>query len=429
MSAFIKSEKDEKVWSRAKSLVHKQYPDISEDSDNFWKLDNSVYHKIKVGTSGKTIRKTAFDGPGFGDTGQPLRGMDEFTDFTMPVSQRTKDYANGEAYKHTDEYRKINKALTDIHTQYPALSAEFKAKRNKPIEGPINPFYYYYAAHSQPTRYWGDHLGTVHFSGDPVNVRTDIIYNQGNNVDPLTGRPRTREEIFRNQLALYRAKQAARKKGWGNLRPDSPFAVSKAFLANRDYYIPFPLKMYFPGLAKDVTAMPASFYARDVEDGFAGNPSTAQYDLILDEVSEGGRDPFRAFSVGNANTPGALGFGDLVNWRSSDVVMHEGVPGVGHKYTITPKGASSIYLKGLSADDSEIAGRSWRAANEDKRKLLLNSGNESLYSYYDPQHRESTYNYYADPSELNGLNSRLQLLLSRYGYDTDRFELEPGESA
>ena len=56
MPAFIKSEKDEKVWSRAKSLVHKQYPDISEDSDNFWKLANSVYHKIRKGAG---VQKSA----------------------------------------------------------------------------------------------------------------------------------------------------------------------------------------------------------------------------------------------------------------------------------------------------------------------------------------------------------------------------------
>ena len=429
MPAFIKSEKDEKIWSKAKSLAHKSYPDLSEDNEDFWKVTNSIYHKIKGGSAGKTIRKEAFDG--FRFDGQPLRGMDQFTDFTMPVSQQTKDYTNGEAYKHTDEYRKINKALTDIHTQYPALSADLKVdpkNRNKPIEGPVNPFYYYKASR-QPIQ-WGEKFGIVSFTGDPVNVRTDIIYNQGNNADPLTGKPRTREEIFRNQQALYRAKQAERKRGWGNLRPDSTFAVPKAFLANQDYYIPFPHKMYFPEYGKDVTTMPAGELASGVMEGFTGNPNIARYELFQGSVrnGEGVIKPFRAYSWGNADKLGGLAFSDIVNWKSSDTLNHEGLPGTGHKDTTTPKGKASIYLNGLSADDSEKTGRAWRAQNGDKQKTLLSTRNGSAYTYYEPKHPESTLSYYTDPNELNGLNSRIQLLLSRMGYDTDRFELEPGKA-
>lgn len=59
MPAFIKSEKDEKVWSRAKSIVHKNYPDMSETDEDFWKVTNSIYHRIK----GSGVHKVAGDKP------------------------------------------------------------------------------------------------------------------------------------------------------------------------------------------------------------------------------------------------------------------------------------------------------------------------------------------------------------------------------
>ena len=72
MPAFIKTQKDEKIWSRAKSLAHKSYPDLSEDNEDFWKLTNSIYHKIRnVGG----VRKNADDGQNiFGATIAKLRG-------------------------------------------------------------------------------------------------------------------------------------------------------------------------------------------------------------------------------------------------------------------------------------------------------------------------------------------------------------------
>lgn len=47
MPAFVK---DEKAWADAKAAVHKQYPKLTEDDDRFWKLCNTVYHKMVGGT-------------------------------------------------------------------------------------------------------------------------------------------------------------------------------------------------------------------------------------------------------------------------------------------------------------------------------------------------------------------------------------------
>lgn len=58
MPAFIKTQKDEKIWSRAKSLTHKSYPDLSEDNEDFWKVTNSIYHKIR---NNNGVRKSAAD--------------------------------------------------------------------------------------------------------------------------------------------------------------------------------------------------------------------------------------------------------------------------------------------------------------------------------------------------------------------------------
>lgn len=46
MPAFIKTEKDEKNWQRAKSIVRKGYPGIEEKSEKFWKLVNHIYFCI-----------------------------------------------------------------------------------------------------------------------------------------------------------------------------------------------------------------------------------------------------------------------------------------------------------------------------------------------------------------------------------------------
>ncbi|HPV97912.1 MAG TPA: hypothetical protein PLZ78_08810 [Spirochaetota bacterium] len=37
---------DEKAWSRAKSQVRKEYPDLSEKDKKFWKLCMGIYKNI-----------------------------------------------------------------------------------------------------------------------------------------------------------------------------------------------------------------------------------------------------------------------------------------------------------------------------------------------------------------------------------------------
>lgn len=46
MPAFIKTEKDEEVWQKARQRVDDEY-DYSEQGENYWKLVNSIYHKMK----------------------------------------------------------------------------------------------------------------------------------------------------------------------------------------------------------------------------------------------------------------------------------------------------------------------------------------------------------------------------------------------
>ena len=43
MPAFIKTEKDEEVWQKARQRVDDEY-DYSEQGENYWKLVNSIYH-------------------------------------------------------------------------------------------------------------------------------------------------------------------------------------------------------------------------------------------------------------------------------------------------------------------------------------------------------------------------------------------------
>lgn len=40
------AEVDEEKWGQAKAAVRKQYPDIDEEDDRFWKLTSSIYHKM-----------------------------------------------------------------------------------------------------------------------------------------------------------------------------------------------------------------------------------------------------------------------------------------------------------------------------------------------------------------------------------------------
>ena len=57
-SNLVKSEADEKLWSKAKATARKQYPNISEDSARFWKIVTSIYKKMKgVTTKGSIVNE------------------------------------------------------------------------------------------------------------------------------------------------------------------------------------------------------------------------------------------------------------------------------------------------------------------------------------------------------------------------------------
>ena len=46
MPAFIKTQRDEAIWAKAKSIAKNQYPDITEDDEDFWKITTGIYKKI-----------------------------------------------------------------------------------------------------------------------------------------------------------------------------------------------------------------------------------------------------------------------------------------------------------------------------------------------------------------------------------------------
>lgn len=47
MPNVVKTKKDEQLWRRAKALVHKQYPDLKETEDRFWKLAQTIFRNMK----------------------------------------------------------------------------------------------------------------------------------------------------------------------------------------------------------------------------------------------------------------------------------------------------------------------------------------------------------------------------------------------
>jgi outer membrane protein assembly factor BamD (BamD/ComL family) len=38
---------DEAAWDRAKRMVHKQYPNLSESDDAFWRIHSKLYDQMK----------------------------------------------------------------------------------------------------------------------------------------------------------------------------------------------------------------------------------------------------------------------------------------------------------------------------------------------------------------------------------------------
>ena len=73
MPAFIKTQKDEKIWSKAKSIAKNQYPDMPEDDETYWKITTAIYKKIRGNDkpTTPTMTKTAGDvAVGYGTPGQ-----------------------------------------------------------------------------------------------------------------------------------------------------------------------------------------------------------------------------------------------------------------------------------------------------------------------------------------------------------------------
>jgi DnaJ-class molecular chaperone len=50
-SNLVKTKSDEAAWERAKRATHKQYPDLSEDSDRFWKICTTIFNSMQGGSS------------------------------------------------------------------------------------------------------------------------------------------------------------------------------------------------------------------------------------------------------------------------------------------------------------------------------------------------------------------------------------------
>jgi len=46
---LVKTKADEKLWEKAKAKVRKEYPKLTEDDDEFWKIVVSIFKNMKGG--------------------------------------------------------------------------------------------------------------------------------------------------------------------------------------------------------------------------------------------------------------------------------------------------------------------------------------------------------------------------------------------
>ena len=59
-AGVVKTQRDEQKWKKAKGIIKRQYPSLSEESDNFWALVNSIYQNMKKSISiDMTLMKAA----------------------------------------------------------------------------------------------------------------------------------------------------------------------------------------------------------------------------------------------------------------------------------------------------------------------------------------------------------------------------------
>jgi hypothetical protein len=47
-SNLVHTATDEAAWNDAKQATKKQYPDLTEDQDRFWKITNHIYQNMKA---------------------------------------------------------------------------------------------------------------------------------------------------------------------------------------------------------------------------------------------------------------------------------------------------------------------------------------------------------------------------------------------
>jgi hypothetical protein len=58
MPEFVRTEKDEKLWEKAKEIVKKQYGKTEADGDEFWALVTGVYKRAGGRVGGDSVRKS-----------------------------------------------------------------------------------------------------------------------------------------------------------------------------------------------------------------------------------------------------------------------------------------------------------------------------------------------------------------------------------
>lgn len=47
MPGFVKTQRDERLWQKAKAQAVAQYPHIKRDSDKWWSIVNGIFQKMK----------------------------------------------------------------------------------------------------------------------------------------------------------------------------------------------------------------------------------------------------------------------------------------------------------------------------------------------------------------------------------------------
>lgn len=49
MPSFIKTDRDETLWAKAKEIAHKEYGKTEADGDDFYRIVTGIYKKMKGG--------------------------------------------------------------------------------------------------------------------------------------------------------------------------------------------------------------------------------------------------------------------------------------------------------------------------------------------------------------------------------------------